>query len=100
MIGQNGTVLRFTEQDQQRLIETVVEPMAHDGLRTIGSAYKDLLFRGKGKPGPNVEIIDAEPDWDRDEEKCLGGMTLLGIFGIEDPVRDEVPRNGHCRGKT
>lgn len=64
--------------------------MAHDGLRTIGSAYKDMVFRGKGKPAPNTQIIDQEPNWD-DEEFCLSGMTMLAVYGIEDPVRDEVP---------
>ena len=64
--------------------------MAHDGLRTIGSAYKDMMFKSKGKPGPNTQVIDNEPNWD-DEEFCLTGMTMMGVFGIEDPVRDEVP---------
>ena len=83
-------MLRFTEKDQESLIHDVVEPMAHDGLRTIGSAYKDMLFEGKGTPGPNDQIIKSEPKWE-DEDFCLGNMTMLGVFGIEDPVRDEVP---------
>ena len=83
-------MLRFTEKDQAALIRDVVEPMAHDGLRTIGSAYKDMLFEGKGTPGPNDQIIKSEPKWE-DEDFCLGNMTMLGVFGIEDPVRDEVP---------
>lgn len=35
-------------------------------------------------------IVQSEPNWD-DEEHLLEGLTLLGIIGIEDPVRPEVP---------
>ncbi|OQV17008.1 Plasma membrane calcium-transporting ATPase 3 [Hypsibius exemplaris] len=90
IVGPNAEVLRFTEADEASLIRDVVEPMAHDGLRTIGSAYKDMIFEGKGKPGPNDQIITVEPNW-ADEDFCLGKMTMLGVFGIEDPVREEVP---------
>ncbi|GAU93669.1 hypothetical protein RvY_05571-2 [Ramazzottius varieornatus] len=90
IVGANGEVLAFGKSDEENLIREVVEPMAHDGLRTIGSAYKDMVFRGKGKPAPNTQIIDQEPNWD-DEEFCLSGMTMLAVYGIEDPVREEVP---------
>ena len=49
--------------------------MAHDALRTICIAYKDL---GKDKM-----------DWD-DEEKIINNLKCIAIVGIEDPVRDEV----------
>ncbi|XP_055353324.1 plasma membrane calcium-transporting ATPase 2-like isoform X2 [Paramacrobiotus metropolitanus] len=90
IVGQNAEILTFGEADEHRLIAEVVEPMAKDGLRTIGAAYKDMIFSGKGNPGPNDEVIESEPNWD-DEERCLGSMTMLAVFGIEDPVRDEVP---------
>lgn len=90
ILGQNAEILKFTEADEARLISEVVEPMAKDGLRTIGVAYKDMVFRGRGNAGPNVEEIDAEPNWE-DEDRCLGNMTMATVFGIEDPVRGEVP---------
>jgi len=49
--------------------------MAHDALRTICIAYKDL-----GK-----DVLD----WD-DEDKIINDLTCIAIVGIEDPVRAEV----------
>ena len=54
----------------------VIESMAHEALRTICVAYKDIP-------------ADAEPDWE-DEEGTLKGLTCISIVGIEDPVRPEV----------
>lgn len=34
----------FSLQDQERLTEAVIEPMAGEGLRTIGIAYKKITI--------------------------------------------------------
>ncbi|KAM3183338.1 hypothetical protein ACTXT7_010541 [Hymenolepis weldensis] len=40
---------------------------------------------------PNSEsITEKEPNWD-DEDSILNDLTCIGIVGIEDPVRPEVP---------
>ena len=52
-------------------------------------------FRDVSKSGvsdsEDAEIIVIRPeiDWD-DEEDVVSGLTLIGIVGIEDPVRPEV----------
>ena len=46
-----------------------------NALRTIGIAYKTI---------PE----GTELNWDEETEVC-GGLTLLGVVGIEDPVRAE-----------
>ena len=46
-----------------------------DALRTIGIAYK-------------VIAEDEKVNWEDETEVC-GGLTLIGVVGIEDPVRGE-----------
>ena len=60
---------------------TVVKITVHyhtrlkDALRTIGIAYK-------------VISENDEVNWEDETEVC-GGLTLIGVVGIEDPVRGE-----------
>jgi Ca2+-transporting ATPase len=56
--------------DKKELNETIVA-MAEKSLRTIGVAYRDAA---------------NQPDEDGEQ----GGMVLVGIFGIKDPLRIEV----------
>lgn len=78
IIASQGTPEPFTEEDAKNLIENVIEPMASNGLRTICLAYRDFP-QDKGVP-----------DWE-DEPSISSELVCLGIVGIEDPVRPEVP---------
>ena len=40
-LGADGVPQTFDQEDCDRLVRTVIEPMASDGLRTICLAYKD-----------------------------------------------------------
>ena len=80
-------LLRFTEEEQDKFIQNIIEPMASDGLRTICIAYKDYVKRKLDSP--NQVQIQNEPDWD-DEDSIVSRLTLLAIVGIEDPLRSEV----------
>lgn len=72
--------------DMKKTIETsVIDEMAQRALRTICVAYRDI----------DVEKV---PDWKETQtgDKNIyivaeQNLTCLGIFGIQDPVRDEVP---------
>ncbi|XP_054717080.1 LOW QUALITY PROTEIN: plasma membrane calcium-transporting ATPase 2-like [Uloborus diversus] len=86
--GSGGQLERFTPSDADRLVTSVIEPMACDGLRTIGIAYKDFVFGEEAHI--NQERCDAEPNWD-DEQFIVQNLTAICIVGIEDPVRPEVP---------
>ena len=77
ILNRNGEVIPFSTVDYDRLVQTVIEPMACDGLRTISIAYKDFS-------------LDKLPDWD-DENNVVDQLTCICITGIEDPVRAEVP---------
>ncbi|XP_011506294.1 PREDICTED: plasma membrane calcium-transporting ATPase 2 isoform X2 [Ceratosolen solmsi marchali] len=85
--GRDGNLEKFTRDMQERLVKNVIEPMACDGLRTISIAYRDFV---PGKADINQVHIDNEPNWE-DEENIVANLTCLGIVGIEDPVRPEVP---------
>lgn len=62
---------------QDKLVKEVINPMTEDCLRAICIAYKDLES--------NVDLNSME------EEAIVCDLTCLGVLGIEDPVRSEVP---------
>ncbi|GAV02486.1 hypothetical protein RvY_13047-2 [Ramazzottius varieornatus] len=74
----DGTVTELSGESKQEILEDVIPKMASCGLRTICVAYKDV-------PAGSNNIKDD------DDSKSLDGFTCLAIFGIEDPVRQEVP---------
>eukprot|EP00794_Sanderia_malayensis_P006980 gene6980-7765_t len=78
ILGRDNTPLLFDTADQEAIVKDVIEPMASNGLRTIGAAYKDF------------PADQGEPDWE-DEQAIIKDLICVGIFGIEDPVRAEVP---------
>ncbi|BHF61032.1 ATPase, Ca transporting, plasma membrane [Sparganum proliferum] len=87
----NGQPQPFTQADQENLITTVIEPMASDGLRTIALAYKNYIAPGTPRDSNDFELPEGKiPDLD-DENQLICNLTCLGIVGIEDPVRPEVP---------
>uniref|UniRef100_A0A915Q3G6 Calcium-transporting ATPase n=1 Tax=Setaria digitata TaxID=48799 RepID=A0A915Q3G6_9BILA len=89
ILGAEGKVQPFDKVQQQEMTRNVIEPMASDGLRTIGIAYKDYVPRGE-QAAENDTIYEGEIDWE-DEEIVRMEMTVIAIIGIQDPVRPEVP---------
>ncbi|TNN06898.1 Plasma membrane calcium-transporting ATPase 2, partial [Schistosoma japonicum] len=91
ILDANGEPKQFTKAQQDNLVRDVIEQMAGDGLRTIGIAYKSYI-------DPTVKLFPNEvplnrgqtPDFD-DEDTVVSDLTCIGIVGIEDPVRPEVP---------
>lgn len=77
MLDKDGIPQKFTAYDRQTVIDSVIQPMAQNGLRTIALAYKDIAE-------------DVVGNWDQENE-VISGLTCIGITGIEDPVRPEVP---------
>lgn len=68
--------------DVEKELNDAIENMATQALRTIGLAYKEV----------NVDTLDIENadergifDWEKD------GFTIIGICGIKDIIRAEVP---------
>merc|ERR1711892_1260962 len=92
LVGEGGKIEMFTAAHQDRLVQTVIEPMAKDGLRTISIAYRDFV---PGKADINQVHYDPHPgDHNFEtmgEDNVIANMTCFCVVGIEDPVRDEVP---------
>ncbi|CAH8585817.1 unnamed protein product [Schistosoma rodhaini] len=91
ILDANGEPKPFTKADQDNLVRDVIEQMASDGLRTIGIAYKSYIDPAVGLFPNEVRLNRGHtPDFD-DEDTIVSDLTCIGIVGIEDPVRPEVP---------
>lgn len=96
VLGAGGAVQPFGQAQYADMVRNVIEPMASDGLRTIGLAYKDFVITGGGgveQTHEANEVLVGDFDainWD-DEETLREGLTAVAIVGIQDPVRPEVP---------
>ncbi len=74
-------IAELTPAARERILG-VIQRWAGEGLRTVGVAFKDtasLYEQPDGRPYPNAE---ADP-----EEH----LVFLGLVGIKDPIRKEVP---------
>lgn len=107
MLGLDGSTAAITPQLRQR-IESLLGEFADATLRTIGVAYRDLELPpshfaqqdeeaalkspagGEGAAGGGAGGVDKQGE---EEEAHTSGMVLVGIFGIADPLRQEVPRS-------
>uniref|UniRef100_A0AC35U3Z9 Calcium-transporting ATPase n=1 Tax=Rhabditophanes sp. KR3021 TaxID=114890 RepID=A0AC35U3Z9_9BILA len=73
-------------EEMKYLSNEVIPSMTDDGLRTIGLAYKDYLYKDAKE---SEYLIDGEIDWE-DEVAIREGMTFIGVIGIQDPIRRGV----------
>ena len=79
VLNGDGEAIPFGSTDRENVVSNVISPFADDALRTIGLAYR------------HFPANEAPADWE-DEAAVISGLTLIGIVGIEDPVRPEVPK--------
>lgn len=83
--GKSLATVSMTE-DQHRDIHGSINCFAEQSLRTIGMVYKDLPCW----PPASYQLTKddtSEPDFD----SLLRDMTWIGVVGIQDPLRPEVP---------
>ena len=79
----SGNVIPL-DYDLKKQMTDAVTTMAMQALRTIGLCYKEV----------NIEEIDTESVDERgifEYEK--NGYTMVGICGIKDIIRAEVPKS-------
>eukprot|EP00741_Cyanophora_paradoxa_P022040 tig00021433_g21276.t1 len=74
VLDKAGVPTQMSEGDRKALGDLIVN-MASQGLRTLCLSYKDL-------PTDDPEWDNAAPD---------NQMVCIGLVGIKDPVRQEVP---------
>jgi Ca2+-transporting ATPase len=73
IVSPEGKVTPLSDEEKEEIRVDVIENFAAQGLRTICLAYGDV------------------PPQDNSEEPPEQGLTCIGIVGIKDPVRKEVP---------
>jgi Ca2+ transporting ATPase len=83
-LNDQGQKTPLTDSVKQNFLKTITV-YASQSLRTISFAYRDLK---SGEGGPEHNLL-KEGDYLYEVEK--GGYTLVGIIGIKDVIRPEVP---------
>ncbi|MFQ6052662.1 MAG: cation-translocating P-type ATPase [Candidatus Bathyarchaeia archaeon] len=74
-IYEDGAVRPLTDSDREQAVEAM-RGMAKDALRVLAMAYKDLP--------PDREEFEME--------EVESGLTFVGLVGMIDPPREEVPQ--------
>jgi calcium-translocating P-type ATPase len=80
VLDQKGEVQPMN-QDKKKQLGELINNWASQGLRTLSIACRDISQ-------DKTDHVAKNPDFKEDLDKDL---TLIGIVGIEDPVREEVP---------
>ena len=78
-IDEEGAIHTLDEDIRNTILDTVID-FANEALRTILIAYADL------------ESFEMNPEW-FDPENVENNLTMIGIAGIIDPLRPEVPHS-------
>jgi len=68
-----------------------IETYAKEALRTLCVAFKPLVVDFPQKPSVILKVEAEDSPESYAYEESSYDMILLGIFGIQDPVRPEVP---------
>ena len=82
----SAEAVALSESERIEIGKTINE-WAGQGLRTIGIAFKDMdALPDLGEESPEANALESE-------------LVFLGLFGIKDPVRKEVPEAvAACQG--
>ncbi|RHZ74471.1 hypothetical protein CDV55_108505 [Aspergillus turcosus] len=75
----------FTEEDRVKMLDTI-QSYAVKSLRTIGLVYRDF----PSWPPKDAQRVEDDPSAAKFED-VFREMTWLGVVGIQDPLRPEVP---------
>ncbi|OJJ51661.1 hypothetical protein ASPZODRAFT_12474 [Penicilliopsis zonata CBS 506.65] len=81
-----GVHISQLSSERRRKVHAAIGSYANQSLRTIGMAYRDFPCW----PPPNAQTLEDDPSMVRFED-ILGDMTWIGVVGIQDPLRPEVP---------
>lgn len=84
-LDEDGNKQPLDETKKEEYMNTI-ETYARGALRTICLAYKDLKI-GEGGPNHDQEAADGF----NKEVEVNGGLVCIGILGIKDVIRPEVP---------
>ncbi|KAI8367780.1 PMCA-type calcium-translocating P-type ATPase [Blakeslea trispora] len=77
----------LTAEDRHRM-ERIIQSYATRSLRTLGLAYRD--FESWPPAGGHATTMGTETEVPYEDIIAHQGLTLMGIVGIEDPLRPGV----------
>lgn len=77
----------LTNEDRNR-VDRIIQSYATRSLRTIGLAYRD--FESWPPAGGHASTVGSETEVPYEDVIQNQGLTLIGIVGIEDPLRPGV----------
>lgn len=75
----------LSSNEREAIMETI-DQYAKTSLRTIGIVYKDF----QAWPPAETKKLDDDPSA-ADFDQTFHDMTWIGVVGIQDPLRPEVP---------
>ncbi|RJE22930.1 P-type ATPase [Aspergillus sclerotialis] len=75
----------LSEDEKEKVIDTITS-YAGKSLRTIGMVYRDF----QSWPPKNAQTVEDDPSAVKFED-IFHDMTWVGVVGIQDPLRPEVP---------
>merc|ERR1719506_2106823 len=76
----------ITDNEKENITTNVIVPFANAAMRTIALAYREMDKVPGDETDPNTKNADGT-----DAFVCETNLTLVGVVGIEDPLRPEVP---------
>lgn len=85
MSGQQIVTEPLSETTRKHILDTI-NSYAERSLRTIGMVYRDF----PSWPPKGVETLEDDPSAAKFED-VFKNMTWVGVVGIQDPLRPEVP---------
>jgi len=92
MLDSDGYPQPLTEEKKAEYLN-FIEQMAGKGLRTIALAYRDFDFFDFLDKNNNNNNEEVDPHLQAEYENATENrLVLIGLTGIEDPVRVEVPK--------
>mmetsp|Transcript_161045 Transcript_161045/g.294152 ORF Transcript_161045/g.294152 Transcript_161045/m.294152 type:complete len:1069 (-) Transcript_161045:311-3517(-) len=81
-----ATVRPIRDTDKAQITKDVIDRFAARAMRCIGIAYKDMDSTPNDGTDASVKNTDGTSAF-----CCEAELVLVGIVGIEDPLRPEVP---------
>lgn len=76
----------YLSEEENRKIHDAITSYAEKSLRTIGMVYRDF----PSWPPKNAQTVEDDPSAVKFED-IFHNMTWVGVVGIQDPLRPEVP---------
>ncbi|CAD8109897.1 unnamed protein product [Paramecium primaurelia] len=92
-IANNGIEQMLDPQLRKNIYDNIIQKFASESLRTIAIAYRDLDPQShgsniRGQTSQLTKIAQNIPEDDLDKD-----LVLIGIAGIKDPIRPDVPNS-------